>query len=240
MTKKITIIAGPCSVESEEQIIRIAKQLKKIGVDYLRGGCFKPRTSPDSFQGLGEKGIEYLLKAREVTGLPVITELMTIEQVKKYADKIDIIQVGSRNMYNYDLWKEKSKYNQKVFPKRGISATYGEWLNASKYITDGINKNVILCERGIRSFDSSTRNVLDIQAIPFIKKYSNLPIYIDPSHAAGNNYMIHSMSLAAVAAGCDGLIIEVHDRPQEALSDKEQAITPQELSKIINDINKII
>ena len=233
--KKIKIIAGPCAIESAEQIIRIAKQLKEIGVDYLRGGAFKPRTNPESFQGLGDIGIEYLLKAKEETGLPVITELMTIEQVRKYADKIDIIQIGSRNMYNYELLKELSKYSQKVLLKRGFSATYNEWIFAAKYINDG--KNVILCERGIRGFDNATRNVLDLQAIPYIKKNTNFEIYIDPSHASGNTYMIEPMSLASVVAGCDGLMIEVHDNPNEALCDKEQAISIIELKNIIDKIN---
>ncbi len=234
--KKITIIAGPCAVESEEQIIRIAKKLKKIGVDYLRGGAFKPRTKPSSFQGLGEKGIKYLLKAKEITGLPIVTELMTIEQVKKYADKIDIIQIGSRNMYNYELFKELKKYSKPVLLKRGFCATYNEWINAAKYISDG--NNVILCERGIRSFDSSTRNVLDIQAIPFIKKNTDYKIFIDPSHSAGNNYMIEPMSLASVVAGCDGLIIETHDNPEESICDKEQAIDIDALKGIIDKIRK--
>lgn len=237
--KKVTIIAGPCSVESREQIIRIAKKLKEIGVDVLRGGTFKSRTNPDSFQGLGEDGIEYLVEAKKITGLPIITELTSIEQVRKYIDKIDIVQVGSRNMYNYELLKELSKYDKPVLLKRGLSATYDEWINASKYITNGGNNKVILCERGIRSFDNSTRNVLDIQAIPYIKKHTDMSIYVDPSHAAGNNYMIHDTSLAAVMCGCDGLEIEVHDNPSEALSDKEQAITPDELAKIINDIKRI-
>lgn len=235
--KKITIIAGPCAVESEEQIIRIAKKLKELGVDYLRGGTFKPRTNPNSFQGLGDLGIEYLLKAKEITGLPIVTELMTIEQVKKYADKIDIIQIGSRNMYNYELLKELNKYSKPVLLKRGLSATFNEWINAAKYINNG--KNVILCERGIRSFDSSTRNVLDIQAIPYIKKNTKFNIFIDPSHASGNNYMIEPMSLASVVAGCDGLIIEVHDKPEESLCDKEQAIDIKTLKNIINKIQKL-
>lgn len=239
MSKRIMIIAGPCAVESREQIIRIAKKMKELGVDCLRGGCFKPRTNPDSFQGLGDEGIEYLIEAKEATGLPIITELMSIEQVRKYADKIDMIQIGSRNMYNYELLKEVGKCNKPVLLKRGLSATYSEWINASRYITNGGNEKVILCERGIRSFDNSTRNVLDIQAIPYIKKNTNLPIFIDPSHAAGNNYMIHDTSLAAAACGVDGLIIEVHDRPDEALSDKEQAITPDELARIIQDVKKI-
>ena len=239
MEKKVMIIAGPCAVESREQIIRIARKLKDLGVDALRGGVFKPRTNPDSFQGLGDEGIKYLIEAKEITGLPIITELMSVEQVRMYADKIDIIQIGARNMYNYELLKELSIYNKPVLLKRGLSATYQEWINASKYITNGINRRVILCERGIRSFDDSTRNVLDLQAIPYIKKHTNLPIFVDPSHAAGNNYMIHDMALAAVAAGCDGLMIEVHDRPDEALSDKEQAITPDELKLIIKDVRKI-
>lgn len=236
--KRPIIIAGPCAVESEEQIIRIAIELKKIGVDYLRGGAFKPRTNPNSFQGLGDLGIKYLLEAKKITGLPIVTELMTIEQVRKYADEIDIIQIGSRNMYNYELLKELGKYSKPILLKRGISATYNEWINAAKYINNG--KNVILCERGIRSFDLSTRNVLDIQAIPYIKKNTNFDIFIDPSHAAGNDYMIEPMSLASVIAGCDGLIIEVHDKPEEALCDKEQAITINTLKSIMKKINKLL
>lgn len=236
--KRPIIIAGPCAVESEDQIVRIAIKLKKLGVDYLRGGAFKPRTNPSSFQGLGDLGIEYLLKAKEITGLPIVTELMTIEQVKKYADKIDIIQVGSRNMYNYELLKELGNYSKPVLLKRGFSATFNEWINAAKYINDG--KNVILCERGIRSFDYSTRNVLDIQAIPYIKKNTKFDIFIDPSHSAGNNYMIEPMSLASVVAGCDGLIIEVHDKPEKSMCDKEQAIDIDELKSIINKIDKLV
>ena len=235
--KRSVVIAGPCAVESREQIIRIAKKLKDLGVDYLRGGAFKPRTNPDSFQGLGDKGIEYLLEAKKITGLPIVTELMSIEQVRKYAKDIDIIQIGSRNMYNYELLKELGKYNKPVLLKRAFSATYDEWINASKYINNG--KNVILCERGIRSFDNSTRNVLDIQAVPYIKKNTKHKIFVDPSHAAGNRYMIEPMSLAAVIAGSDGLIIEVHDKPEEALCDKNQAININELKRIIDKIKKI-
>lgn len=230
--KKPIIIAGPCAVESEEQILRIAKKLKELNIEYLRGGAFKPRTNPDSFQGLGDKGIEYLLKAKEITGLKIVTELMTIEQVKKYANKIDIIQIGSRNMYNYELLKELSKYKKPVLLKRGLSATYNEWINAARYI----GENVILCERGIRSFDSSTRNVLDIQAIPYIKKNTNYRIFVDPSHASGNNYMIKPDSLASIIAGCDGLIIEVHDKIEEALCDKKQAISVEQLKEILDEI----
>jgi len=235
--KNIKIIAGPCAIESEEQIIRIAKELKELGVDCLRGGAFKPRTNPDSFQGLRDKGIEYLLKAKEITGLPVITELTTIEQVNKYAKMIDIIQIGSRNMYNYELLKEVGKYDKPVLLKRGFSATYNEWVMAAKYINGG--KNVILCERGIRSFDDSTRNVLDIQSIPYIKKNTEFKIFVDPSHAAGNRYMIEPMSLASIVAGCDGLMIEVHDRPDESMCDKDQAIDINDLKNIINKIKTL-
>ena len=235
--KKLKIIAGPCAVESEEQIVRIAIKLKEIGVDYLRGGAFKPRTNSDSFQGLGDLGIEYLLRAKEVTGLPIVTELMSVEQVRKYADKIDIIQVGSRNMYNYELLKELGKYSKTVLLKRGFSATYEEWIAAAKYINGG--KNVILCERGIRGFDNSTRNVLDIQTIPYIKNNTEFLIYIDPSHASGNSYMVPSMALASVIAGCDGLMIEVHDKPNESVCDSEQAIDIDMMQNIINKI-KII
>lgn len=233
----VKIIAGPCAIESREQIIRIAKQLKSLGVDYLRGGAFKPRTNPDSFQGLGDEGIKYLLEAKEITGLPVVAELMSVEQVRKVAKMVDIIQVGSRNMYNYELLKEIAKYDKPVLLKRGLSATYDEWINAARYINNG--KKVILCERGIRSFDNKTRNVLDIQAVPYIKEKTHFQIYVDPSHAAGNNYMIEPMSLAGAVAGADGLMIEVHDNPEEALSDKEQAITPDELRVIINKIKEI-
>ncbi|MGM9877176.1 MAG: 3-deoxy-7-phosphoheptulonate synthase [Bacilli bacterium] len=233
---ELLIIAGPCAVESEDQIIRIAKKLKKLGINYLRGGAFKPRTNPDSFQGLGDEGIEYLLEAKKETGIKIVTELMTIEQVKKFANVIDIIQIGSRNMYNYELLKELSKYDKPVILKRAFSATYNEWINASKYIN---NSKVILCERGIRNFDNSTRNTLDIQSIPYIKNNTNNKIIIDPSHASGLSYMIKPMSLASIVAGADGLIIEVHDKKDEALCDKEQAITIEELEEILNDIRRI-
>ena len=239
MKNDFMIIAGPCVVESKEQIIGIAKSLKKIGIDVLRGGAFKPRTNPNSFQGLQDKGIEYLLEAREKTGLPIITELLTIEQVKKYGKVIDIIQIGSRNMYNYELLKEVGKSNKPVVLKRGLSATYEEWLFACEYIKQNGNDNIIVCERGIRSFDSSTRNVLDLQAVPYIKKHSDFPILIDPSHAAGNNYMIESMCCAATAAGCDGIMVEVHDDPNKALCDKDQAITVDEFANICERIKKI-
>ena len=235
--KRLVVIAGPCAVESREQIIRIAKKLKDLGIDYLRGGAFKPRTNPDSFQGLRDEGMEMLLEIKKELGLKIVTELTTIEQVHKYGNKIDIIQIGTRNMYNYELLKELGKYNKPVLLKRAFSATYEEWINAAKYINNG--KNVILCERGIRSFDNITRNVLDIQAVTYIKKNTKHKIFVDPSHAAGNNYMIEPMSLASVVAGSDGLIIEVHDKPEEALCDKNQAININELKRIIDKIKKI-
>ena len=232
------IIAGPCAIESREQIIRIAKRLKDIGVDYLRGGAFKPRTNPESFQGLGDEGIKYLIEAKKITGLPIITELMTIEQVRLYGDKVDIIQIGSRNMYNYELLKELGKQKTPVMLKRGFSATYKEWINASKYITNEGNCEVILCERGVRSFETETRNMLDLQAIPYIKHNTNLKIIIDPSHASGTPYMIKPMSMASMAAGADGLMIEVHDKIEEALCDKDQALTIEQLKDIIYNVKK--
>ena len=234
--EELLLIAGPCAVESRNQIIRIAKKLKDLGITYLRGGAFKPRTNPESFQGLGDKGIEYLLEAKRITGMKIVTELMSIEQVRKYAKDIDIRQIGSRNMYNYELLKELSKYDKPVILKRAFSATYEEWINAAKYIN---NDKVILCERGIRSFDNTTRNTLDIQSIPYIKHNTNNKIIIDPSHSSGINYMVKPMSLASVVAGCDGLIIEVHDKIEEALCDKNQAISIEELENILNDIKKI-
>ena len=238
MEQEFLFIAGPCAVESKEQIIRIAKELKEIGVDVLRGGAFKPRTNPKSFQGLQDKGIEYLLEAKKETGLPIITELLTIEQVKKYADKIDIIQIGSRNMYNYELLKEVGKFNKPVMLKRGLSATYNEWLMACEYIKQGGNNNIILCERGVRSFETETRNMLDIQAIPYIKKNTSYKILVDPSHSAGNNYMIESICYASVAAGCNGIMVEVHDKPEEALCDKNQAINIETVKRIYDKVQK--
>lgn len=228
------IIAGPCCVESEEQIVSIAKELKSMGIEYLRGGCFKPRTNPNSFQGLRDEGIKYLLKAREITGMKIVTELMSIEQVRKYANDIDVIQIGSRNMYNYELLKELSKYDKPIILKRGLSATYEEWINAAAYLGD--NKNIILCERGIRTFETETRNTLDISAIPYIKEHTNYKIIIDPSHAAGNRYMIKPLSLASIAAGADGLMIEVHNDPDKSLCDSKQAINVEQFKDILSDI----
>ena len=239
MSKNVIIIAGPCAVESREQILRIAHKLKSIGVEYLRGGAFKPRTNPNSFQGLGDEGIKYLLEAREQTGLKIVTELMTIDQVKKYGEMVDVIQIGTRNMYNYELLKEVGKLRTPVLLKRGLSATYNEWINAAEYIKMGGNNNIILCERGVRSFEKETRNMLDIQAIPYIKENTDYPIFVDPSHACGNKYMVKPNALASVAAGCDGLIVEVHDEAENALSDGEQSISIETMKEIIDSVKKL-
>jgi len=229
------IIAGPCTFGSYNELYDIAKQLKKIGIGFLRGGAYKARTNPYSFQGLQDEGIDILIKVKEELNLKIVTELMTIEQVRKYANKIDIIQIGSRNMYNYDLLKEVGKTNTPILLKRGLSASYQEWLFAAEYILKEGNKNVILCERGIRNaISNETRNVLDIQAIPYIKKHSNLPIIIDPSHASGKAYIVEPMSKASLVAGADGLIIETHLNPSESLCDSEQTINITQLKSIVD------
>lgn len=228
------IIAGPCTFGSYEEAYNIAKELKKLGIKYFRAGAYKARTSPYTFQGMQDEGIEILLRIKKELGLCIVTELLTIEQVKKYGKDIDIIQVGSRNMYNYELLKELGKTKRPVLLKRGFVATYKEWLLAAEYILKEGNYNVALCERGIRGFNSNeTRNILDIQAIPYIKKNSKLPIIVDPSHASGNSYMIEPMSRAALVAEADGLIIEVHTNPKKSLCDSEQAISIDILKRII-------
>ena len=238
--KEPIIIAGPCTFGSYEEIYEIAKELKKLKVKFLRAGVFKSRTNPYSFQGLQDEGIEILLKIKKEFGFKLVTELLTIEQVKKYGKDIDIIQIGSRNMYNYELLKEIGKIDKPILLKRGLSATYKEWLMAAEYILKEGNNKVILCERGIRGFDSNeTRNVLDIQAVPYIKENSELPIIVDPSHASGKRYMVESMSRASLAAGCDGLIIEVHTNPDESLCDSEQTIDIDTLKRIVEFKNRI-
>lgn len=234
------IIAGPCTFGSYEEIYEIAKELKKLNIKFLRAGVFKSRTNPYSFQGLQDEGIEILLKIKKEFGFKLVTELLTIEQVKKYGKDIDIIQIGSRNMYNYELLKEIGKIDKPILLKRGLSATYKEWLMAAEYILKEGNNKVILCERGIRGFDSSeTRNVLDLQAVPYIKHNSNLSIIVDPSHASGNRYMVESMSRASLASGCDGLIIEVHTNPEKSLCDSEQTIDIETLKRIVDYKNRI-
>ena len=228
------IIAGPCTFGSYEEIYEIAKMLKERNVGYLRAGTFKMRISPDSFQGLRDEGIKMLLKIKEELGLKIVTELTSIEQVKKYGDKIDMIQIGTRNMYNYELLKEVGKLKTPVLLKRSFAATYNEWINAAEYIKREGNKNIILCERGVRNtISNETRNILDLQAIPYIKKNTDYKIIIDPSHASGLFYMVEPMSLAALAAGCDGLLIEVHNKPETSLCDKEETIDFDTLDRIL-------
>jgi len=219
------MIAGPCSVETEEQICRIASELKDLGAQMLRGGAFKPRTSPYSFQGLGEDGIDLLLEAKEQTGFPIVTEIMDLSQLPMF-EKVDVIQVGARNMQNFQMLKELGKLKKPVLLKRGLSNTIEEWLMSAEYIMAGGNEDVILCERGIRTFETATRNTLDLSSIPVVKEHSHLPIIADPSHGTGYSKYVEAMSLAAVAAGADGLIIEVHDNPAAALCDGQQCITP--------------
>ncbi len=236
---QVVVMAGPCSVENEGLLLDIARKVKKSGATVLRGGAFKPRTSPYSFQGLGEEGLQYLAKAREATGLPVITELMDardLEMVSRYAD---IIQIGARNMQNYNLLKEVGKTKKPVLLKRGMANTVKELLMSAEYVLAGGNFNVILCERGIRTFEDATRFTLDISAVPIMKSLSHLPVVVDPSHATGKWGLVGPCSKAAVAAGADGLIIEVHPNPEEALSDGEQSLYPENFDKLMGEIRHV-
>lgn len=237
--KKIQVIAGPCAVENRTILINIAKKVKEAGATFVRGGAFKPRTSPYSFQGLGEEGLKYLAEAREKTGLPVVTELMDprdMEVIQKYAD---IIQIGARNMQNFRLLLEVGNSSKPVLLKRGLSATIKEWLMAAEYIMSRGNHQVILCERGIRTFETATRNTLDLSAVPVLKKLTHLPVFVDPSHGVGKWDLVAPMAKAAVAAGADGLIIEVHTNPEEALSDGEQSLKPSDFKKLMKDLQPI-
>jgi 3-deoxy-7-phosphoheptulonate synthase len=231
------IIAGPCSVESREQITFIAQEVKKSGAGFLRGGAFKPRTSPYSFQGLGCEGLDLLLEAKKATGLPIVSELMTIQQIELFED-VDVIQVGARNMQNFDLLRELGKCRKPILLKRGMASTIIELLMAAEYIMAGGNEHVILCERGIRSFEGITRNVLDLSAVPILKKKSHLPVIVDPSHATGIRWLVPAMAKAAIAAGADGLIIEVHNNPEAALCDGEQSIKPDDFSALMPVLQK--
>lgn len=231
--KKIVLIAGPCSVESEDQIVRIAEEVKECGADMLRGGAYKPRTSPYAFQGLGTEGIMDLVSAREKTGLPIVSELMSADKIDEFIENVDIIQIGARNMQNFDLLKAVGRTNKPVLLKRGLCNTIEEWIMAAEYIMAEGNMNVIFCERGIRTFETYTRNTLDLAVIPIIKERTHLPIIIDPSHAAGDYKLIESLSLAAIAAGADGLIIEVHDDPENAWSDGAQSLKPERFKDLV-------
>ncbi|MEM4633793.1 MAG: 3-deoxy-7-phosphoheptulonate synthase [Candidatus Anstonellaceae archaeon] len=227
-----TIIAGPCSVESETQTLETAKAVKAAGADLLRGGAFKPRTSPYAFQGLGLKGLKILEKAREETGLPIVTEVIDTRDVSWVCEYADVLQIGARNMQNFALLREVGKANKPVLLKRGMHSTIEEWLNCAEYILNEGNPDVILCERGIRTHENYTRNTLDLSSVPAVRELTHLPIIVDPSHGTGRVGLITPMSLAAAACGADGLIVEVHYKPEEALSDKEQALTPAQFAEL--------
>ncbi|WP_305085675.1 3-deoxy-7-phosphoheptulonate synthase [uncultured Clostridium sp.] len=230
------IMAGPCSVESEEQIIEIAKSVKESGANFLRGGAFKPRTSPYSFQGLELEGLRLLKRAKEETGLSIVTEIMSTDYIDEFVRDVDVIQVGARNMQNFDLLKQLGKTNKPILLKRGLSSTIEEWLMSAEYIMSGGNENVILCERGIRTFEGYTRNTLDLSAIPVVKKLSHLPVIVDPSHASGYWHLVKPLAKAAIVAGADGLMIEVHNDPQHALSDGQQSVKPELFDEIMKSI----
>lgn len=234
----LTLMAGPCSVESAEQVTEIAKAVKASGANVLRGGAFKPRTSPYSFQGLKAEGLELLLKAKEKTGLPIVTEIMSESDIDLFKD-VDIIQVGARNMQNFTLLKKLGKLDKPILLKRGLCATIEEWLMSAEYIMAEGNEKVILCERGIRTYEKYTRNTLDLSAIPIVKSLSHLPVVVDPSHATGMNWLVEPLAMAAVACGADGLIIEVHNDPPHALCDGAQSLTPEEFDSVVKKVNKI-
>ena len=235
-----SVIAGPCSVESEAQITEVAKQVQRSGAAMLRGGVFKPRTSPYAFQGMGAAGLDLLLEAKAATGLPIVTELMSEKYCQLFEDKVDVIQIGARNMQNFDLLKEVGKLSKPILLKRGLSNSYEEWIMSAEYIMSEGNENVILCERGVRTFETYTRNTLDVSAIPAIKRMSHLPIVVDPSHAAGMYWMVEPLALAAVAAGADGLIIEVHNDPQNAKCDGPQSLTPEHFDRLMGKVSALV
>ena len=236
----LALIAGPCSVESEEQVIEIAKAAKKAGANILRGGAFKPRTSPYAFQGMGSSGLDILVAAKKATGLPICSELMDAQYLDEFNEKVDLIQIGARNMQNFDLLKKVGAGTKKpILLKRGLSATFEEWIMSAEYIMASGNPNVILCERGIRTFESYTRNTLDLQAIPVVKKLTHLPIVIDPSHAGGKWWLVEPMAKAAIAAGADGLMVEVHNNPEKALCDGPQSLRPEKYENLLKQVSQI-
>ncbi len=234
-----TVMAGPCAVESREQLLTAAEIAKKGGAQFLRGGAYKPRTSPYSFQGLEEEGLKYLAEAKEKTGLRIVTEVTEVEAVETVAHYADLLQIGARNMQNFRLLKEVGRTNKPVMLKRGLAATIDEWLNAAEYILSEGNENVILCERGIRSYETYTRNTLDLSAVAAVKHLSHLPIIVDPSHGTGKWRLVKPMALAAVAAGADGLIMEMHPNPAKALSDGAQSLTPEHYYDLMTDVLKL-
>ncbi|MBU5436269.1 3-deoxy-7-phosphoheptulonate synthase [Pseudoflavonifractor sp. MSJ-37] len=233
------VIAGPCSVESAEQVTGIARDVKASGAKMLRGGAFKPRTSPYSFQGMGEEGLDLLLEAKKATGLPIVSEIMAPRYAEVFEEKVDLVQVGARNMQNFDLLKEVGKLSKPILLKRGLANTYEEWIMSAEYIMAAGNENVILCERGIRTFETYTRNTLDLSAIPAIRKMSHLPIIVDPSHAAGMYWMVEPLAIAATAIGCDGLIIEVHNDPPHAKCDGQQSLTPEHFDQVMKKVESL-
>ena len=237
---RFTVVAGPCSVESEEQITGVARDVKAAGAALLRGGAFKPRTSPYSFQGMGSDALELLLEAKADTGLPIVSEIMTPRYCELFEEKVDLVQVGARNMQNFDLLKEVGKMSRPVLLKRGLSNTYEEWIMSAEYIMASGNENVILCERGVRTFETYTRNTLDLSAIPAVRRMSHLPIVVDPSHAAGLYWMVEPLAMAAVAVGADGLMVEVHNDPPHAKCDGAQSLTPEKFGHLMGKLKPLI
>jgi len=235
-----SVIAGPCSVESEEQIVEVAKDVKHSGAALLRGGAFKPRTSPYSFQGMGTPGLDLLMEARQATGLPIVTEIMDPRMADLFEREVDVVQVGARNMQNFELLKEVGRMSKPILLKRGLSNSYEEWIMSAEYIMSEGNENVILCERGIRTFETYTRNTLDVSAIPAVKKMSHLPVIVDPSHAAGMYWMVEPLAMAAIAAGADGLMIEVHNDPPHAKCDGQQSLTPEKFDALMKKVKTMV
>ena len=235
----LAMIAGPCSVESTEQVLEIALAAKASGANLLRGGAFKPRTSPYSFQGLGLEGLDILCEVKQETGLPIVTELMSPDHLELFNEKVDLIQIGARNMQNFDLLKQLGQLDRPILLKRGLNATYEEWIMSAEYIMASGNENVIICERGIRTFKSYTRNTLDLQSIPVLRKLTHLPVIVDPSHAGGKWWLVDAMSRAAIAAGADGLMVEVHNNPECALCDGAQSLKPEKYDELFRDVTQI-
>ena len=237
--KNFQIIAGPCSIESEKQVIDIAKAVKKAGATVLRGGAYKPRTSPYAFQGLKETGLKLLLKAKQETGLPIVTEIMSVAHIDQFAD-VDLIQIGARNMQNFELLKEVGKMHKPVLLKRGLANTVEEWLMSAEYIMSEGTKDIVLCERGIRTFEPYTRNTLDLSAIPLLRELTHLPVIVDPSHASGLSRLVKPLSLAAVGAGAQGLMIEVHNDPEHALCDGAQSLRPEQFAEVVKQVDVML
>ena len=235
-----TIMSGPCSVESRDQILEVAKSVHRSGAQILRGGAYKPRTSPYAFQGMELEGLELLKEARKETGMPIVTEIMSVDLVEKFVKDVDIIQVGARNMQNFDLLKALGRIDKPILLKRGLSATIEEWLMSAEYIMAGGNSKVILCERGIRTYEKYTRNTLDLSAVLAVKKLSHLPVIVDPSHATGKRWMVKKLAMAAAAVGADGLMIEVHNDPENALCDGAQSLRPEQFEDLVIDVKKIL